>query len=137
MIINLTTRDATESQRMAGVVDLPIDRQKVLVNLLTPDHKTNRNDVATEVAVIMSLIQDLKYSPEGLSDKPGVMVEKLAPYMKPLQDALYTALSEAGYTRYTSFAQKVTMIETQPDGSKKPVTRYIHAGFIMTAPTSK
>ena len=134
MIINLTTRAATESQRMAGVVDLPIDRQEVLNNLLTSDYKTNRNDVNTEVGIIMSLIQDLKYSPEGLSDKPGVMVEKLAPYMKPLQDALYIALSEAGYTRYTSFAQKVTMNETQPDGSKKPVTRYIHAGFIMTAP---
>ena len=134
MIINLTTRAVTESQRMAGVVDLPIDRQEVLNNLLTSDYKTNRNDVNTEVGIIMSLIQDLKYSPEGLSDKPGVMVEKLAPYMKPLQDALYIALSEAGYTRYTSFAQKVTMNETQPDGSKKPVTRYIHAGFIMTAP---
>ena len=134
MIINLTTRDATDDQRMVGVVDLPVDRKEILVNLLTSDYKTNRNDVATEVAVIMSLIQDLKYSPEGLSNKPGVMVEELSPYMKPLQDALYSALSEAGYTRYTEATHKVTMSETQPDGSKKPVIRHIHAGFIMTVP---
>ena len=41
MIINLTTRDDTDDQRMVGVVDLPVDRQEVLVNLLAPDHKTN------------------------------------------------------------------------------------------------
>lgn len=134
MIINLTTRDATDIQRMAGVVDLPVDRKEVLVNLLTSDYKTNMNDVNTEVSIIMSLIQDLKYSPEGLSTKPGVMVEKLPPYMKPLQDALYTALSDAGYTRYVASDNNITFSRTQPDGSKIPVTRYIHAGFIMTAP---
>ena len=134
MIINLTLRPATESQRMTGVVDLPVDRQEVLVNLLAPDHKTNRYDVNTEVGIIMSLIQDLKYSPEGLSNKPGVMVEELSPYMKPLQDALYTALSDAGYTRYVARNHKVTISRTQSDGSKKLVTRYMHAGFIMTVP---
>jgi hypothetical protein len=132
-ILNLTQHTATPEQRLAGVIDLPEQAAAELRQLLTfsvsgPDGLVSAEDAYAKVLARADQIVELVVVP-AIERDPEITAAMIggAPYlMAPLE----RALMEIGVTPVYALSDRVSVEETQPDGTVRKVAVFRHAGFV-------
>lgn len=155
MILNLTQHAATETQKEAGVVDLSPEQKAKLCSLLTlekdaltasPEVRDTLLDsrVASIVALIWPQVStwfiDRAKRTLEVADELGAMAgwneghrplgQAMiggAPY---LVERLARRLKELEVTPLYATSERVSVEETQPDGSVRKVQVFQHLGFV-------
>ena len=132
-ILNLTQHTATPEQRFAGVIDLPEQAAAELRQLLTfsvsgPDGLASAENAYAKVLARAGQIVELVVVP-AIERDPEITAAMIggAPYlMAPLE----RALMKIGVTPVYALSDRVSVEETQPDGTVRKVTVFRHAGFV-------
>lgn len=121
MIVNLTQHKATQDQKDAGVVDLPEDLQKKLVDLLTFNELPNIDEInrrATEIA---------RMAEEFANGETVAAMIGGAPFLMPVLDK---KLRKRAITPLYAFSKRESVEKVQPDGSVVKTSVFKHAGFV-------
>ena len=119
-ILNLTQHPATEDQIKQGVVDLPPQARKQLIELLTFDTLPTSQE-------IVSRARQIAETPE-VSEHNGPCMIGGAPYFMPaLEGQLKTrARKQVVY----AFSTRESAEQVQPDGTVRKVAIFRHTGFV-------
>lgn len=123
-IVNLTQHTATAEQIEAGVYDLPAEDRAILSDLLTFEEIPDA-DTLWARAVGIAQIANLAVTRDDI-DLPRVMIGG-APY---LMASLEVALRARRIRPVYAFSKRVSVDETQPDGTVKKVGVFRHLGFV-------
>lgn len=123
MIINLTQHLATPEQRDAGVVDLPEEIRKEVLETITFDDIPSSKDLEAAAQRVV----DLLILAQG-SILPGqeVVIGGAPFFMRPLE----SAIRRAGARPVYAFSRRESVDEPQKDGSVRKVAVFRHAGFV-------
>ena len=124
VIYNLTQHVATPEQVSAGVVDLPAEDRKILVDLLTVGELPDFVDLRRRVRGIVALLPEI--SPEK-GDSLGTAMIGGAPFLMGL---LAQHLDERGYNPVFAFSKRVVEERAGEDGTVTKVAVFRHEGFV-------
>ena len=128
MIVNLTQHVASPEQLAAGVVDLPADQRRLLVESLTVDALPTRQEIADRCANIAALaVHNGLGGDEGDDPHPTAAMIGGAPWM---MRALEDALLDMGVQSVYAFSVRESVEQVQPDGSVRKVNVFRHTGFV-------
>lgn len=116
LTLNLTQHQASAEQMAAGVVE-PADKQ-IVSKLLTFDTAPDGAELRRRAEALAAVAVD--------AGAVGAMVGG-APY---LMSALERALKKVGVRPLYAFSERVSLEETQLDGSTKKSTVFRHAGWV-------
>ena len=116
-ILNLTQHRATSEQIADGVENVPSRMAKELENLLTFKADYSLTDLVTSAKALARLAHTLGYE--------QVMIGGLPSLMSHLERELIALQISVGYAR----TERVSIDQTQPDGSVKKVSVFRHAGL--------
>lgn len=131
MITNLTQHPASAEQLAAGVVDLPADQRRLLVESLTVDTLPTRREIADRCANIAALAVHNGLGGDDADDpRPTAAMIGGAPWMMA---ELERALLDMGVRSVYAFSVRESIEQTQPDGSVRKVNVFRHAGFVDAA----
>ena len=124
-IINLTQHDTTPEQRAHGVIDPPAVDKKRLATLLTFDEKPSFTEITRRAELIANIAVSTSVFLTG-DEMYSAMIGG-APY---LMSALEQALYNVGITPVYAFSKRVSVEETQPDGTVVKRNIFKHEGFV-------
>ena len=118
VILNLTQHNATREQILAGVEEPPEGVKEVIVHLLTFDSVPSCEDLRAKARALAEIARAAKVQAALVGGAPFFMA------------TLEAALLEEGIEPIYSFSQRVSVEETQPDGSVRKVSTFRHVGFV-------
>lgn len=123
-IWNLTQHAATPEQVAAGVVDLPNEARKKLIDLLTFDDLPSAArvwDAADGIANLFADFAELRATDSDLGMIGG------APF---LMEPLSRAILRHSFGVVYAFSRRESVEEIAADGSVKKTSVFRHAGFV-------
>lgn len=125
MIINMTQHLATEDQVTAGVVNLPDEDRRQLVDLLTFLERPTQQDLQYRADTLAQLASDVLA--QLSRDTYDQAMVGGAPYlMAPLERALL----RKGIFPVYAFSVRESSDQIQADGSVRKVSTFRHAGWV-------
>lgn len=121
-MLNLTQHDATEEQKLAGVVNLPPEAKAVLRQLLTFDSVPSEQEMKDRAHDIALLVIE----GEEIDACIQAMIGGAPFFMHTLEQALLNASVEPQY----AFSKRESREEILADGSVRKIAVFLHAGFV-------
>ena len=122
-IINLTQHNATITQREAGIMDLPVEFQEVLVKAITFDNDYTKVDLVLAAGKVVEILRDLLQGDDLIGQR--VMIGGMPSFMPVLETTLRNRGVEVGYAK----SERRSVDLPQADGSVRKVTEFVHAGM--------
>ena len=128
-ILNFTQHNCTQDQLDVGILDCDPEYKQELVKLLTFNTLPTSSEVWTRAVQIVGLFERVAvamgytYTNEETSLYPMIGG---APFLMSL---LEDAFDDADLNPYYAFTKRVSIEQTQPDGSIKKVSTFKHAGL--------
>jgi len=117
-VLNLTQHEVTREQLLAGVEEPPVGIKEVVRNLLTFDGVPTTEELKFRARALAGIARAAKVQAALVGGAPFFMA------------TLEAALLEEGIEPIYSFSQRVSVEETQPDGSVRKVSTFRHVGFV-------
>ena len=132
VILNLTQHPASAEQKSAGVVDLTGQNLEDLRNLLNFNTKPSISELEERASSLVTLIERVRFlDDDGLHEDGTVIYVMIggAPY---LMSHLESAITDSDRIFLYSFSKRVSVEETQPDGSVIKTNVFKHVDFISS-----
>ena len=116
-ILNLTQHRCTSGQLLAGIENVPSKYQEQLERLLTFPADYTLTCLSLSAKALAQLAYELRYDAAMIGGMPALMPH--------LERELIALDISVGYAR----TERVSVDQTQPDGSVRKVSQFRHAGL--------